>query len=331
MDGILLYGTNAVGKTSLIRALGIAIIMAQSGFYVPCTSFIYKPYNYIFTRILGNDNIFKGLSTFAVEMSELRNILQLADENSLILGDELCSGTETSSAISIFVAGIQRLHLSKSSYIFATHLHEIVNYNEITEISNLALKHMEVVYDKERDILVFDRKLKDGPGNNMYGLEFCKSLHLPVDFIEAAYNIRNKYNPESGSILDLKTSHYNAKKIVGMCEICGQHMGTEVHHLQHQADANDDGIIYNSDGVFHKNNVANLMTLCETCHNNMHKVDRKYSHDKDKKSVKKLPKDSHKEEPKKLVFKRPVTKRVKTSDGYSLSDDLSSITTSASL
>ena len=75
--GILLYGTNAVGKTSIIKAIGISIIMAQAGLFVPCSIFKYKPYNYIFTRILGNDNIFKGLSTFAVEMSELRIILKV--------------------------------------------------------------------------------------------------------------------------------------------------------------------------------------------------------------------------------------------------------------
>jgi DNA mismatch repair protein MutS len=269
-DGILLYGTNAVGKTSFIRALGIAIIMAQSGLYVPCSEFNYMPYKYLFTRIIGNDNIFKGLSTFAVEMSELRTILRLSDENSLILGDELCSGTETLSAISIFVAGIQQLDRCKSSFIFATHLHEIVDYSEITEMKNVKLKHMEVIYDKERDILVYDRKLRDGPGNSMYGLEVCKSLGLPTEFLDAAYEIRMKYHPESRSILSLKTSHYNAQKIVGLCEKCGKRKGTEVHHLQHQRDANDNGIIMNSDGVFHKNNLANLMTLCEECHNETH-------------------------------------------------------------
>jgi len=275
-DGLLLYGTNAVGKTSLIRALGISLIMAQSGLFVPCSSFDYFPYNYIFTRILGNDNIFKGLSTFAVEMSELRTILRLADANSLILGDELCSGTENTSAISIFVAGIQKLHQCGSSFIFATHLHEIVNYEEITDLKSVSLKHMAVVYDKEKDILVYDRKLRDGPGNNLYGLEVCKSLSLPNDFLEAAYNIRMKYNPESSSLLSLKTSHYNSKKIVSLCEKCGKNMGTEVHHLQHQNDANDDGIIESADNVFHKNKLANLMTLCEGCHNDFHKKDVKH-------------------------------------------------------
>lgn len=272
-DGILLYGTNAVGKTSLIRALGISIIMAQAGLYVPCSKFDYMPYKYIFTRIIGNDNIFKGLSTFAVEMSELRTILRLSDENSLILGDELCSGTETQSAISIFVAGIQKLHKCRSSFIFATHLHEIIDYDEINSLESVKLKHMSVVYDKEQDTLVYDRKLKDGPGNSMYGLEVCKSLNLPNDFLDAAYEIRMKYHPEGASILSLKTSRYNTKKLVGLCEKCEKNKGTEVHHLQYQKDADDNGVIINCDGIMHKNNLANLLTLCESCHDEIHKKD----------------------------------------------------------
>ena len=270
IDGILLYGTNAVGKTSLIRAIGISLIMAQSGLYVPCSEFIYKPYNSIFTRILGNDNIFKGLSTFAVEMSELRTILRLADKNSLILGDELCSGTESNSAISIFVAGIQKLAELKSSFLFATHLHEIVNFEEIVTLSKVVLKHMEVIYDKERDILIYDRKLKDGPGNSMYGLEVCKSLSLPENFLNKANEIRRKYYPEQDSILSLKTSHFNSKKLVGLCEKCGKNMGTEIHHLHHQKEANENGIINNGESIFHKNIAANLLTLCENCHRLIH-------------------------------------------------------------
>jgi len=276
IDGILLYGTNAVGKTSFIRSIGIAVVMAQAGLYVPCQSFQFSPYKYIFTRILGNDDIHKGLSTFAVEMSELRTILRLADKNSLILGDELCSGTESISAKSIFVTGIQMLAEKQSSFIFATHLHEIINYDEITELPTLSLKHMEVIYDKEKDLLIYDRKLKDGPGDNMYGLEVCKSLSLPDEFLERAHNIRMKYNETSGSILSLKTSHFNSKKIVTMCEICGLEMGKEVHHLQHQQDANDDGFITLKDGSsFHKNHPANLLSLCEKCHDNTHKKDTK--------------------------------------------------------
>ena len=285
-DGMLLYGTNAVGKTTIIRALGIAVIMAQAGLYVPCSEFNYNPFRYLFTRIIGNDNIFKGLSTFAVEMSELRTILRLTNENSLILGDELCSGTEISSAISIFVAGIRKLHKCRSSFIFATHLHEIVEYDEITSLDTLVIKHMEVIYDKEHDLLVYDRKLRDGPGNNMYGLEVCKSLSLPQDFIDEAYEIRMKYQPNSANILSLKTSVYNSKKVVHMCEKCGENMGSEVHHLQYQKDADENGIITSADSVFHKNHLANLITLCETCHNEIHKNDIKLKKVKTTKGIK---------------------------------------------
>jgi len=269
-DGILLYGTNAVGKTSLIRALGIAVIMAQSGLYVPCSNFSFNPYKYIFTRIIGNDNIFKGLSTFAVEMSELRTILRLADKNSLVLGDELCSGTESISAKSIFVAGIKQLFQKESSFIFATHLHEIIAYDEFEHMPTVHFKHMTVRYDKENDLLVYDRKLKDGPGHNMYGLEVCRALNLPEDFLDLANSIRMKYNPDSGSILSLKTSRYNSKKIIGLCEKCGKEMGTEVHHLEHQHTANEDGFIKNVDGSFHKNHTGNLIAVCEKCHHEFH-------------------------------------------------------------
>ena len=78
-NGILLYGTNGCGKSSIIRAIGNSIIMAQSGMYVPCESFIYKPYDTIFTRILGNDNLFKGLSAFSTEMSEFQCIEEFSN------------------------------------------------------------------------------------------------------------------------------------------------------------------------------------------------------------------------------------------------------------
>lgn len=276
MDGMLLYGTNAVGKTSFIRALGISVIMAQSGLYVPATSFIYSPYKYIFTRILGNDNIFKGLSTFAVEMSELRTILRLANKNSLVLGDELCSGTESTSATSIFVSGIQHLNRTNCSFIFATHLHEILEYDEIINLENVHIKHMSVIYNKETGYLEYDRKLKDGPGNNMYGLEVCKSLNLPEDFLENAHNIRMKYHPESASILERRKSRYNSKKIVGVCEMCGNNIASEVHHLQYQKEANENGIITRNDLIFHKNHKANLLNICEECHQKIHKQNKQY-------------------------------------------------------
>ena len=270
--GVLLYGTNAVGKSSFIKALGIAIIMAQAGFFVPAKHFRYRPYQHIFTRILGNDNLFKGLSSFAVEMVEFKTILSLAGPNSLILGDELCSGTESNSAISIFLAGLEFLYNRSSSFIFATHFHEIIQMEEVRNKPRMALKHMTVAYDKQRDKLVYDRKLRNGPGESMYGLEVCKALHLPHDFLKLAHSIRTKYAAATQSVLDYKPSRYNAKKLRGMCELCQQRISSEVHHLQHQQAADPDGFIDGASGAyFHKNHAGNLMAVCEECHLRLHK------------------------------------------------------------
>ena len=280
-DIMLLYGTNAVGKTSIIRAVGISLIMAQSGLFVPCSNFEFVPYTGIFTRILGNDNLFKGLSTFAVEMSELRIILKMANEQSLILGDELCSGTEHDSAVSIFVSGIESLYKKRTSAIFATHLHEIVKYDEIKQMDKISIKHMTVSYNIEKDLLIYDRKMKDGPGESMYGLEVCKSLHLPDDFLEHAYEIRRKYKKEEEGVLAKKSSHFNKKKVVGVCEMCNNNMGIEIHHLQHQSVADKNNMISH----FHKNHPANLLSVCESCHNKFHKSDKQHKKVKTTKGI----------------------------------------------
>ena len=265
-NGVCLFGTNAVGKTSLIKSIGMNIILAQSGFYTASSSFIYSPYTQLFTRILNNDNMFKGLSTFAVEMCELRTIIKMANKNSLILGDELCSGTENISAISIFIAGLKTLHNNESSFIFATHFHEITNMSHVHNLKKLQMKHLSVYYDTELGSLIYDRKIKDGPGESIYGLEVCKSLMMPDDFLLDAYEIRKDYLKQK-DILDSTKSSYNAKKIKKkLCEICKTNNAAEIHHLQYQKNANNNNYIND----FHKNHNANLISICIDCHNNIH-------------------------------------------------------------
>ncbi len=257
-QGVLLFGTNAVGKTSYIKSIGICIILAQAGMYVPCETFEYCPYDYLFTRIIGNDNLFKGLSTFAVEMSELRVILQKATPTSLILGDELCSGTEMDSALSIFVSGLVDIYQKESSFIFATHFHTLQDFEEIQAMPRLRMKHLTVQYNYERQSLVYGRTLCDGPGESTYGLEVCKSLALPDAFLNRAYAIRNR-QAGKGSILLYKESSYNREKIRSICEFCKNRKGTEIHHLAYQKDT--------SHQVHHE---ANLSSICETCHQHIH-------------------------------------------------------------
>ena len=163
-NGILLYGINASGKSSYMKSVGLNIILAQAGFYVAAKSFDFSPYTQIFTRISGNDNIFKGHSSFAVEMLELRNILLRSDSNSLILGDELCKGTESLSALAIVSSGIETLTNKKSHFIFATHLHGLSKIEEIQNIPSVKSYHLSI--ENRNGKLIYNRKLKEGSGES---------------------------------------------------------------------------------------------------------------------------------------------------------------------
>lgn len=269
-SGMLLFGTNAVGKTSFIKSIGICVLMAQCGLYVPCSKMNYYPYESIFTRIIGNDNIFKGLSTFGVEMSELRIILNNCNQNSLILGDELCSGTEIDSALSIFISSLEKMYKENSSFIFATHFHCIQNFNEFKKMDKLQTNHLSVVYNNELKTLVYNRTLSKGPGESIYGLEVCKSLNLPEDFITRSYEIRNKYDKNYHNILEFKKTKYNKDKLKGICEFCNQELSEEIHHLKYQKD-------FKEIQLDHK---ANLSGVCSKCHDHIHSLNLVYERKK---------------------------------------------------
>lgn len=272
-SGMLLYGLNASGKSSLMKALGLAVIMAQCGMYVACTSMnLNAPFEHVFCRISKGDDIYNGQSTFMVEMSELRTILQRANKMSLVLGDELCAGTEHISAISIVAAGIRALIQKQSTFVFTTHLHELVQYIEYTP-KQLAIYHLDVYFDRSMDALVFNRLLKPGQGSKIYGLEVCQSLDLDKDFIQDAFDIRNKITTTTG----IKKSRYNSKVFVSdTCYMChNKTHALEVHHIVEQKFADKHGLIRERGcervrGVFHKNAKHNLVSICEACHKNVH-------------------------------------------------------------
>jgi DNA mismatch repair protein MutS len=265
MDGMLLFGTNASGKSSLMKAVGLNIIMAQAGFYVAASDFTYSPYHSLFTRINNNDNIFKGESSFAVEMSELRNILKRSDNKSLILGDELCSGTESISALSIFTASVKFLSKLKSSFIFATHLHELAKMKQINDLSNISMYHLKVIFDKVNDTLVYNRKLSPGSGDAIYGLEVCKAMDMDYEFLKDANSIRQEIMDIKQTIIPHKVSSYNSNVIVDRCGVCGED-AEDTHHIKFQSEANSEGMINH----IQKDTKSNLVPLCKICHDSVH-------------------------------------------------------------
>jgi len=267
-EGILLYGINASGKSSFMKAVGLNIIMAQSGMFVAAEKMVYYPYKRIFTRISGMDNIYKGMSSFTVEMTELRNILQRCNKYSLVIGDEICCGTESISGIAIVSAGIDTLINKGVSFIFATHLHELTEMSCIKEHINnnkLYVKHIKIDIGKNNEI-IYNRKIQDGQGSNMYGLEVCKSLDMPLDFLKKAEIFRKEFTNLDKDLIKTKKSNYNKKKSVDKCEICDE-VAVETHHIKYQETADYNGFI----GSSHKNSKHNLASLCKECHNKEHK------------------------------------------------------------
>ena len=269
--GMLLYGINSSGKSSLAKSVGLIIVMAQAGMFVPA-ELRYRPYYQISTRLSGNDDIFKGMSSFVVEMTELRNILRNATPNTLVLGDELCRGTESISGTSLTIATIEHLISTKTSFIFSTHMHHLPSHPNISKLSEkeLRLCHLSTYYDETIGDLVYDRKLEDGPGNSVYGLEVCRSLSMDSKFITRANEIRRNLSGNE-SILNPKKSRYNSLIYTDVCSLCGiksnvENTQIDTHHIKEQNTADANGMI----DTYHKNTSFNLIALCSKCHHSLH-------------------------------------------------------------
>ncbi|MEA1955155.1 MAG: DNA mismatch repair protein [Campylobacterota bacterium] len=268
INGVLLYGINSSGKSSLMKSIGISILMAQSGFFVSASVMKFSIFDSLFTRIVSRDNLAKGLSTFAVEMLELKNIFNRATPTSLILGDEISHGTETLSGVAIVSSAIIKLAKLRSLFLFATHLHQLSTMNEIISLKNIVDLHLSVEYDEVKDNLIFNRVLQAGSGSSIYGLEFAKSLHMDDEFLTTANKIRKRLAKDFDELellVKKKTSKYNKDVYITKCIICGE-VAEDVHHIHHKSLADDAGFI----GHFHKDSKHNLVPLCKEHHKDIH-------------------------------------------------------------
>lgn len=260
--GFLLYGMNASGKSSLMKAVGLCTLLAQCGFPVPARRFRLSPFTAIFTRILGNDNLWAGLSSFAVEMTEFREILQYADNRSLILGDELCAGTESLSATALVAAGVEVLAARDSKFVFATHLHELAALPDIRALAHVKAVHLKVHYDEMADRLVYDRTLAQGSGSSLYGLEVCRALDLPAGYLDRATSLRKTLSGWQAP----HVSSYSPDAVVESCAVCGASSSLEMHHIVPQAAFSDKKV--KTQAI--KDAASNLACLCAKCHDEHH-------------------------------------------------------------
>lgn len=257
--GILIYGLNTCGKSSYLRSLGFAIVMAQAGLPVAAKNMNFFPFGNIITKIMVQDKPAQGKSLYQVELDEINSMVQFSDKNTLILADELCNSTEAPSAHGL-VAAIMLNILSKNAcFLFTTHLHKLSQFNDIKTNPNIKIQHFAMHIENGK--IINDRKLIDGPLNGLYGLEIAGTI-LNNEIIEKAIQFRKEFEEINLEILSFKKSKYNKHLYVDSCSKCGSKKNLHTHHINPQKNANDFGIIDN----FHKNSKFNLEILCDKCH-----------------------------------------------------------------
>jgi DNA mismatch repair protein MutS len=268
--GMILYALNSCGKSSLLRSIGLSVLMAQCGLFVPCTSFKFAPFHTIISQVDMQDNLWKAQSSFVSEMIGLKRILKMADKHCLVLVDELTKGTEVVSATSIFAAVVLQLIQKNSKFVFTTHLQDVAKLDEIKNETSLQVCHLSV--NISSNVITFERKLQKGPCSELYGLEVAKAVGLDKSLIDMSFEIRDKLVKRKKEITVTKRSRYNKNKILDSCEICGYtpskntDIPLDTHHIKFQCSADEN----NFTGHYHKNAKFNLVCLCKQCHIDTH-------------------------------------------------------------
>jgi DNA mismatch repair protein MutS len=183
---MILTGPNMAGKSTVLRQIGLIVLMAQIGCFVPASAAHIGLADRIFTRVGASDNLVRGQSTFMVEMSETSSILHTATPRSLVLLDEIGRGTATYDGVSIAWAVTEHLHERIAcKTVFATHYHELTQLSE--ELTGV--RNFNVAVREAGEQIVFLHRLQPGPADRSYGIEVGRLAGLPGAVIDRARQV----------------------------------------------------------------------------------------------------------------------------------------------
>ncbi len=185
---LILTGPNMGGKSTYLRQVALAVLMAQAGSFVPASEAAIGLVDRIFSRVGASDDLARGQSTFLVEMNETANILNNASRRSLILLDEVGRGTSTFDGLSIAWSVAEHLHDRPevaARTLFATH------YHELTELALLRprVKNLTMAVREWNDGIVFLRRVVEGAADRSYGIQVARLAGLPPAVLERAREI----------------------------------------------------------------------------------------------------------------------------------------------
>ncbi|MGH7538884.1 MAG: DNA mismatch repair protein MutS [Gemmatimonadales bacterium] len=183
---MLLTGPNMAGKSTLLRQVGLCVLLAQIGGFVPARRAVIGAIDRLFTRVGASDNLVRGQSTFMVEMSETSAILHGATARSLVLLDEIGRGTSTYDGVAIAWAVTEWLHNQVGcKTIFATHYHELTQLTE--ELAHA--RNFNVAVREAGEEIVFLHRLEPGGADRSYGIQVGRLAGLPAPVVARAWQV----------------------------------------------------------------------------------------------------------------------------------------------
>ena len=189
---IILTGPNMAGKSTILRQIGLIVLIAQVGSFVPAAHARIGIVDRVFTRVGASDNLVRGQSTVMVEMAESSAILHTATRNSLVLLDEIGRGTSTYDGVSIAWAVSEHLHdRIGCKTVFATHYHELTQLaDELDAVRNynVAVREIAGAQGGAPQVL-FLHRLQPGGADRSYGIEVGRLAGLPGQVLARAREV----------------------------------------------------------------------------------------------------------------------------------------------
>jgi DNA mismatch repair protein MutS len=182
----ILTGPNMSGKSTYLRQIGLIVILAHVGSFVPADSADIGLVDRVFTRVGAIDNLAGGQSTFLVEMVETANILNNATNQSLVLLDEVGRGTSTFDGLSVAWSVVEYINdHNKCRTVFATHYHELTAMAE----QYPHIHNFQVAVRKLEDSVLFLHQIVPGGCDDSYGIEVARMAGLPRKSLTRAKQI----------------------------------------------------------------------------------------------------------------------------------------------